>query len=278
MNGTPAIISGLGEIAGDYDALICDVWGVLHNGVHAFPPAVDALRRFRAGHGKVLLLTNAPRPPHCIEPQLREFGVPADCYDAVVTSGGAARTDLARRGPVRILHLGPDRDQSLFEGLDVERSGPEAAELILCTGLFDDDNETPDDYREILKAALSRHLPMICANPDVLVQRGDKLVHCAGSVARFYEELGGSVAYYGKPHAPIYAAAMETAGNPARPLVIGDGLATDIRGANVMGYDALFVAGGIHREDVGELSPDGLAALLTPRGVSARAAIAALKW
>jgi HAD superfamily hydrolase (TIGR01459 family) len=278
MNGTPAIISGLGEIAGDYDALVCDVWGVLHNGVHAFEPAVDALRRFRAERGKVLLLTNAPRPPHCIEPQLRAFGVPVDCYDAVVTSGGAARADLARRGHVRIMHLGPDRDSPLFEELDVELAGPESAELILCTGLFDDDNETPEHYREILDRALFRRLPMICANPDVLVQRGDKLVHCAGSVARFYEELGGRVAYYGKPHAPIYAAAMEAAGNPGRPLVIGDGLATDIRGANLMGYDALFVTDGIHREELGEFTPENLHAFFAAKGAYAYAAVAALKW
>ncbi len=278
MNGAPAIISGLGEIAGDYDALVCDVWGVLHNGVHAFPPAVEALRRFRAERGRVVLLTNAPRPPHCIEPQLRQFGVPADCYDAVVTSGGAARSDLARRGRVRIMHLGPERDFPLFEGLGLELAAPEAAELVLCTGLFDDDSETPEHYRDVLGRALSRHLPMICANPDVLVQRGDKLVHCAGGVARFYEELGGRVAYYGKPHAPIYAAAMEAAGNPGRPLVIGDGLATDIRGANLMDYDALFVADGIHREDVGELTAENLDAFFASRGVHARAAVAALNW
>lgn len=278
INGYPAVISGLGEIAGNYDALVCDVWGVIHNGVHAFPPAVEALRRFRAERGRVLLLTNAPRPPHCIEPQLRNYGVPADCYDMIVTSGGAARADLVRRGHVAIYHVGPERDLALFEGLDVALTGPEEAELVLCTGLFDDDNETPENYREILGRALAHHLPMICANPDVMVPRGDRLVHCAGGVAQFYEQLGGKVSYYGKPHPPIYAAAMDAAGHPARPLVIGDAMATDIKGANVMGYDVLFVADGLHAEDIDGLTPESVVSLFAPQGVHARAAIAALKW
>jgi HAD superfamily hydrolase (TIGR01459 family) len=281
MNAAPVIIGGLREIAGQYDALICDVWGVVHNGVHAFEPAVDALRRFRQERGRVVLLTNAPRPPSGVEEQLPTYGVPRDCYDSVVTSGGAARDDLAARaarGRLQIAHVGPDRDLGLFAGLDVELCSPEKAEVVLCSGLYDDDNETPEHYREILGRMKARNLTMICANPDVVVQRGGKLVHCAGGVARAYEDLGGKVAYYGKPHAPIYAVALKAAGNPVRPLVIGDALETDILGANMMGMDALFVARGIHSGDLGALTPENLAQLFGGRGVMARAAIDALTW
>lgn len=277
-NGTPVILSGLSELAGPYDALICDVWGVVHNGVHAFAPAVDALKRYRATGGKVVLLTNAPRPPHCIEPQLGELGVSADCYDAIVTSGGAARADLARRGPLKLMHLGPDRDTPVFEGLDVTLAGPEEADLVLCTGLFDDDTETPEHYRETFAKLLARDLTMICANPDVIVQRGHKLIYCGGALAEAYEKLGGKVVFFGKPHAPIYADALAAAGNPARPLVVGDALATDIKGANRMGHDALFVMGGIHAADITDRTPEGVARFLASEGLTARAAIPFLAW
>ena len=281
MNSVPVIISGLREIAGEYDALICDVWGVVHNGVRAFQPAVDALRMFRAERGRVVLLTNAPRPPSGVEAQLPNFGVPRDCYDAVVTSGGVARDYLARRAEkatLPIVHLGPERDLSLFQGLDVELCGPERASVVLCSGLYDDDNETPEHYREILAEMKARDLTMICANPDVVVQRGGKIVHCAGGLARAYEEMGGKVAYYGKPHAPIYEVALEAAGKPLRPLVIGDGLETDIRGANMMGMDALFVAQGIHAGELGVFTAENVADLLGRRGLRARAAIETLTW
>lgn len=278
MSLNPVILSGLSDVAGAYDALVCDVWGVLHNGVHAFPPAVEALRKFRARHGKVVLLTNAPRPPHCILPQLESLGVTRDCYDAVVTSGGAARADLSERLPLSILHLGPERDETLFEGLDVKMVGADQAELALCTGLYDDDTESPGDYRDLFVKLRARDLPMICANPDLVVQRGDKLIYCAGALAHAYAELGGKVAWYGKPHAPVYAAALEAAGNPSRPLVIGDGPATDIKGANKMGFDGLFVMDGIHAADLTERSPEAVAAFLAARGVFAQAAIGALSW
>lgn len=281
MNACPVIIGGLNEIAAEYDALICDVWGVVHNGVRAFDPAVDALRRFRTERGRVVLLTNAPRPPSGVEAQLPNFGVPRDCYDSVVTSGGAARDYLAARakeGRVRILHLGPERDLGLFEGIDVELCGPEKAEVILCSGLYDDDNETPAHYREMFEELKARNLTMICANPDVVVQRGGKLVHCAGGLARAYEQMGGKVAYYGKPHGPIYGVALKAAGNPARPLVVGDGLETDIRGANMNRMDALFVARGIHAEELGTFTHANLAQLLGSRGLKARAAIETLTW
>ena len=281
MTSVPTIISGLREIAGDYDALVCDVWGVVHDGVRAHMKAVEALRRFRAEYGRVVLLSNAPRPSGPIAQQLAGFGVPADCYDAIVTSGGAAREDIAHRaagGPVAMMHVGPERDRPLFDGLNVELVGPEKASVVLVSGLYDDEKETPEHYREILADLKSRGLPMICANPDDLVQRGGRLLYCAGALARAYQAIGGEVVYYGKPHLPIYKVALEAAGSPKRPLVIGDGLETDISGANLLGIDALFFADGVHGEEIGALTPGNLAALFAKKGASARAAMGALAW
>jgi len=281
MTAVPTIISGLREIAGGYDALICDVWGVVHDGVRPYWPAVEALRRFRADHGRVVLLSNAPRSSAAMEQQLAVIGVPADCYDATVTSGAAAREDIARRtagGPLAMMHLGPERDRPLCDGLNIELVGPEKASVVLLTGLYDDETETPEHYREILADLKSRGLPMICANPDVIVQRGGRLVYCAGALARAYEAIGGGVVYYGKPHLPIYGVALEAAGSPKRPLVIGDGMETDISGANRIGIDALFIAHGVHGEEIGALTPGNLAALFARKGVSARAAMGALAW
>jgi HAD superfamily hydrolase (TIGR01459 family) len=281
MTAVPTIISGLRELAGDYDALICDVWGVVHDGVRPHWGAVEALRRFRAEHGRVVLLSNAPRLSAAMERQLADIGVPADCYDAVVTSGAAAREDVARRaagGPLAMMHLGPERDVSLFEGLNVELAGPEKASVVLLSGLYDDETETPEHYREILADLRSRGLAMVCANPDVIVQRGGKLVYCAGALARAYEAIGGEVVYYGKPHLPIYGVALEAAGSPKRPLVIGDGLETDIIGANRLGIDALFIADGVHGEEIGALTAENLAALFAKKGAWARAAMGALAW
>jgi HAD superfamily hydrolase (TIGR01459 family) len=281
MYEAPVILSGLHEIAGEYDALVCDVWGVLHDGVRAHAPAVDALRRFRKERGRVVLLSNAPRPSEGVRGQLLGFGVSDDCYDAIVTSGGAARDDLARRaekGVLSVMHIGPERDETIFEGLNVRLTGPEAADVVLCTGLFDDETETPESYRDTLASLKARDLHMICANPDIMVPRGGKLVHCAGGVARAYENIGGNVAYYGKPHPPIYDTAVAAAGRDARILVVGDALETDVAGANAMGLDVLFVAYGLHKDELGELTPENLAALFRREGGHARAAIAALKW
>jgi HAD superfamily hydrolase (TIGR01459 family) len=267
----PAILSGLREIAGEYDALICDVWGVLHDGVRAFPQAVEALRRFKQSGGRVVLLSL----------QLHGYGVPADCYDAIVTSGGAARDDLAQRaaaGTLALMHIGPERDHPLHEGLDLRLTGAAEADVALCSGLYDDETETPDDYRAVLATLLARGTPMICANPDILVPRGDKLVYCAGAVARLYEEMGGKVAYYGKPHPPIYETALAAAGSGKRVLVAGDALETDIAGANRMGLDVLFVARGLHEKELGAVTAENLAALFARHGLKARAAVEVLKW
>jgi HAD superfamily hydrolase (TIGR01459 family) len=281
MNAAPQLLTGFRDIAPDYDGLICDIWGVLHNGATAFAAACDALKHFRAEHGRVVLLTNAPRPAKDLEEQLRRFGVPPDCFDAIVTSGAAARDDLSRRavnGRLAMLHLGPERDRNIFAGLDLDVSDIAHAQIVLCTGLYNDDTETPDDYRAMLKDMQARGLVMLCANPDLVVQRGGKLVFCAGALAQAYEKIGGSVVYYGKPHRPIYDAVLSELSDARRLLAIGDGLNTDIKGANAMGIDALFIADGIHGEDVAEFTARHMAELFSEAGVHARAAMRALVW
>ena len=281
MTAPPQLLTHFADIAADYDALVCDIWGVLHNGASAHAAACDALKLFRAKHGRVVLLTNAPRPAKDLEEQFRRFGVPADCFDAIVTSGAAARAELARRaatGRLTLLHLGPERDRNLFAGLDVELTDVAHAALVLCSGLYDDDSETPDDYQAML-AELHKHgRTMLCANPDLVVQRGGKLVYCAGALAQAYEKLGGAVVYYGKPHLPIYDAVRVELKGARRPLAIGDGLGTDILGANRAGIDALFIADGIHGEDVGEFTERHMAEIFAKAGVHARAAMRALVW
>jgi len=286
MPSLPSILTGLREIAPQYDAIVCDVWGVLHNGRSAYLEAADALRRFQAERGPVILLTNAPRPVGDIEQIFGRLGVPLDCYDAIVTSGVAAREDLAHRAKTRalkMLHLGPERDHGVFVGLPVESVAAEQAEIVLCTGLYDDDTETPDDYADIFAKMKARNLTMLCANPDIVVERGDKLIWCAGALARDYEKLGGEVVYYGKPHKPIYdtvlALAEKIAGKKVmRPLAIGDGADTDIKGANRMGIDALFIAQGVHAAQLGDLTVEGIAQLFAVPGVHAEAAMRALVW
>lgn len=286
MAEIPQVLEGLSEVAGEYDALICDVWGVLHDGRSAHIDAIDALRRFRNARGPVVLLSNAPRPVAVLEKQFAHFGVPADCYDAIVTSGVATRAALAERAKgseLPIWHIGPERDRGVFEGLPITCVGLEEAEVVLCTGLFDDDTESPEDYREQLEAAKARGLVLLCANPDIVVQRGGKLIWCAGAVAREYEQLGGRAIYYGKPHSPIYrmtlAAAQRAVGQRvSRPLAAGDGLETDIAGANRAGIDALFIADGIHGEHTPEFAADKLQLFFAAYGVSARAVMRKLVW
>lgn len=275
------ILTGLREIAPEHDALVCDVWGVLHNGHTAFASACAALKTFKDDHGPVILLTNAPRPVKDVEQMFVKYGVPLDCYDVIVTSGVATRDDLAERAKshrLAMLHLGPERDRGIFEGLNVDAVDVNDAEIVMCSGLYDDDSETPADYAQLLAKMEARKLTMICANPDWVVQRGGRLVYCAGAVANEYEKIGGDVIYYGKPKTAIYEyvrAAMKDAKNP---LAIGDGMHTDIKGANAAEIDALFIADGVHGEDVAEMTERHLGELFAKAGVHAKAAMRALVW
>jgi HAD superfamily hydrolase (TIGR01459 family) len=253
-------ISGLSEISDRYDAILCDIWGVLHNGVTSFAPASEALVSFRRRGGAVALISNAPRPSSSIERQVLKLGVSPEAFDAIVTSGDVTIGLMARQTGDRVLHIGPDRDLSLFEAAESATGArPEVvslrdAEYVLCTGLRNDERETPDDYEVELRAVASRGMAMICANPDIVIHRGETLVYCAGALAHRYEELGGRVLYAGKPHPPIYDRALALAErarraaiDKGRVLAIGDGMKTDIVGAVRAGLDALFVTRGIHR-------------------------------
>ncbi len=277
----PRLIDGLSEIARDHDALICDIWGVVHNGHAPFPEAAEALRHFRRAHGPVILLSNAPRPPGSVEDQFRRIGVATDCYDAIVTSGGAARGELAARtgrGAPALYYIGPEQDTGLLEGLDIRRTGIGDADVALCVGLVDDLTETPDDYSDILAAMRAKNLTMLCANPDLKVYRGSQLCWCAGALAQEYEKIGGPVTYFGKPYPAVYEAALKAAGSPRKALAIGDALVTDLKGAQAAGLDALFIADGLHGEEIEPYTAQHLAEMFEAANVGAKAAMRALKW
>jgi HAD superfamily hydrolase (TIGR01459 family) len=284
----PDLIERFAPLARAYDVLFCDVWGVVHNGVTAFAPAGKALTAFRAGRGTVMLITNAPRPGAAVQRILDRLGVPRDAYDAIMSSGDVTRNVVENRRGESVFHLGPARDLPLFTGLDVTFAGLENADYVVCSGLFDDTAETPADYRALLAAMRARSLFMVCANPDIVVERGDKLVYCAGALADAYAELGGKVLYCGKPHVPIYAAALARAAalrgeTPplARVLAIGDSVRTDLKGAAAFGIDCVFVISGIHAEELGgHEAPDlsGLNAIFAAAGVAPKAVVRRLQW
>ncbi len=253
------LIEGFAPLANQYKGLICDLWGVVHNGQEAFPAACEALKTYRAQGGYVLLLSNAPRPSANVVTMLDRMNVPKDAYDDILTSGDATRDYLASLGDTtKCFYIGPDRDQGLLPNPDSQKGSEEEAEYILCSGLYDDETETPENYTELLKRLFAQGLKMICANPDVVVHRGEKMIYAAGALAQAYEKLGGEVRYFGKPHGPIYDAALErfaglkNALGKSHLLAIGDGHHTDIRGAQGQNIDALFITGGIAAEHVGE--------------------------
>lgn len=282
------IIPGLNTVADRYDAVLCDVWGVLHNGEVSFADASDALSRFQSARGPVVLISNAGRPQWAVTPQLAALGVPASAYSALVTSGDVTRVAIEAKASAPAWHIGPDRDTPLFEGLPVTLAQrPQDAAYVICTGLRDDEAETPEDYRAELESLAGR--PFICANPDRIVQRGDRLIYCSGALADIYATLGGEIIMAGKPYAPIYEAAYETLGRlmgrrpaPERILAIGDGLPTDVLGARSAGLDCLFVTSGIHAADTmdeaGAVVATKLDAFLAANDAQARYAMADLAW
>lgn len=276
-----------------YRGILCDVWGVLYNGVHPFARACEALHLFREmTGGSVVLLTNAPRPADKVAAQLTEIGVPKSAYDAILTSGDVTLTLLeqcAHRCQTRsVLHLGPLRDLPLLERANLRPTVPSQAGFIVCTGLVDDRSETPEAYEAQLRLLAKEKLLMVCANPDLQVARDGCLIWCAGALAQRYTELGGEVLMAGKPHTPIYTLAhakmTELLGeevSPSEILAIGDGLETDIRGAHTHGFPALLITGGIHAAEFGgNLTPDTkrILDILSRKSLSVRAALPSLFW
>ncbi len=201
---TTPVIDAIAPLGKGYAAWLVDIWGVMHNGLRAFPSAVEATRRYREQGGIVILLSNSPRPSEPLQMQLTSLGVSEQSYDATVSSGDLTRHELAKHEGARIFHLGPERDLPIFKDLDLTRVDAKDAELVVCTGLFNDETETPEDYEALLRELAGRKLTMLCANPDHLVERGHNLVYCAGALAQIYEEDGGKVIYAGKPYRPIY--------------------------------------------------------------------------
>ncbi len=282
-------IERFAPLARDYDVLLCDVWGVVHNGVAAFPAACEALMRFRAGGGTAILITNAPRSGDAVARILDRLKVPREAYDAITSSGDVTRGIVKARLPESVFHLGPERDLSIFAGLDLRLATAETADYVVCSGLFDDTIETPESYRDLLAALHERSLFMVCANPDVVVERGDALVYCAGALADAYVARGGKVLYCGKPHAPIYDLALATAAakrggeipRPQRVLAIGNSVRTDLKGAAALGLDCMFITSGIHAEEYGSREAPDLAALnamFAAAGVMPRGVMRELVW
>ena len=249
-------IENMRDLVADVDVVLSDIWGVVHNGLVAFPEACEALHTFRQRGGTVVLITNAPRPADSVQRQLRKLGVADQTYDAIVSSGDLTRLFVAEHPGKTMFWLGPERDNSIYRGLEAAFAPIESADYIVCTGPFDDETETPEDYRAMMEQARARHLPLICANPDIVVERGDRLIYCAGAIAELYRELGGEVIFYGKPHRPIYERAMSIAQSRRqadiplrRVLAIGDSVRTDLTGAHGFGINCLFVTRGIHADE-----------------------------
>jgi HAD superfamily hydrolase (TIGR01459 family) len=275
----------LRDLVGGVDVLLSDIWGVVHNGLAAFPDACDALYRFRAQGGTVILITNAPRPADSVQRQLRKLGIADDTYDAIVSSGDLTRHFIADHPGKKMFWIGPERDYSIYRGLDASLAPLEKADYIVCTGLFDDETESAENYRAMLLQARERKLTLVCANPDIVVERGDRLIYCAGAVAELYLELGGEAILYGKPHRPIYERALALAAErrghavqSGRVLAIGDSVRTDLAGAHGFGIDCLFVTRGIHAEEfegIDQLDPGSVMELF---GHPPRAMMRELRW
>ena len=282
---TLRFIERLRDLVDGIDVVLSDIWGVVHNGLEAFPDACEALHKYRSRGGTVILITNAPRPADSVQRQLRKLGIAETTYDAIVSSGDLTRHYVADHPGRKVFWLGPQRDSSIHRGLDPVLAPLQEADYIVCTGLLDDETETAEDYRGMMMQARERKLTLICANPDIVVERGDRLIYCAGAIAELYRELGGEVIFYGKPHRPIYERAIELAAEwrgravqLKRVLAIGDSVRTDLAGAHGFGIDCLFVTRGIHAEDfegIDQLDPATVKELF---GHPPRALMRELRW
>lgn len=284
----PHLISNFSALAPGYDVLLCDIWGVVHNGLAVHLHACDALMRARARGATVILVTNAPRPSGQVSRQLDRLHCPREVYDAIVSSGDVTRSVMQERRGQTVYHLGPERDRSIFAGFEAHFAPLEAADYVVCTGLENDEVETPEDYRKQLEVMLARKLFMVCGNPDIVVERGSTLVYCAGAIADLYATMGGKVLYAGKPYRPIYDMALAKAEGAAshkvareRVLAIGDSVRTDLKGARTAGVDFLFVTSGIHAEELGSREnpdADALTATFVAAGGMPKAVMRELRW
>lgn len=278
------LLTSIATLVPSADVWFLDIWGVIHNGRQPFASAVSACIAFRKAGGHVVLVSNSPRPRAGVIRQLTEIGVDPQAYDDVITSGDVSRALIQDAAPGPMLHIGPARDLPLFDGLGISFADASSAQVAVCSGLYDDETETADNYTDVLAQLKARGLPMICANPDIKAERGGKIIYCAGAIAEAYEKTGGVVAYAGKPYAPIYAAALEIAARlnggaieKSRVLAIGDGVATDIRGASIAGIRSVFVASGVHVPPGLELA-DAAAKLFANEAIKPVALMAALAW
>ena len=282
---TLRFVERLRDLVDGVEVILSDIWGVVHNGIEAFPEACAALHTYRRQGGTVILITNAPRPADSVQRQLRKLGVADNTYDAIVSSGDLTRDFVADHPGKKMFWIGMERHNAVHRGLDPVIAPLEDADYIVCTGLYDDETETPEDYRDMLLQARARKLPFVCANPDIVVERGDRLIYCAGAIAELYRELGGEVIFYGKPHRPIYERAMQLAaqhrGRPApldRVMAIGDSVRTDLTGALGFGIDCLFVTRGIHSEEFEGIDQFDPASVKELFGHPPRALMRELKW
>ena len=282
----PRLLTGFAEIAAEYDAILCDIWGVLHNGRAPFSGVDDALEAYRAQGGKVLLLSNAPRPGETALKRLDTIGNRKSSYDGILTSGDATRAKLSELGQTgkSCCHIGPDKDADLIAGLDIEFTDIDNADVVLFSGMYDDMTETPEDYQSLLTEMQVRGLPMICPNPDRTVVFGDNVIYCAGAVAELYEKMGGQVIWMGKPYPVVYERAQSllaemTDMEAPRVLAIGDGAKTDIPGAAAAGIDALFITGGLAGPSGAKLDTiEDIAAVLAEENTQAPFAMRHLIW
>jgi HAD superfamily hydrolase (TIGR01459 family) len=278
-------VERLRDLVDGVEVVLSDIWGVVHNGLESFPEACEALRAYRGQGGTVILITNAPRPADSVQRQLQKLGVAGDVEDAIVSSGDLTRHYVANHPGRKVYWLGPERDGGIYRGLDPALAPLDQADYIVCTGLLDDETETAEDYRPMMLKARERGLTLICANPDIVVERGDRLIYCAGAIAELYRELGGDVIFYGKPHRPIYERAIQLAAEHGgheitlnRVLAIGDSVRTDLAGAHGFGIDCLFVTRGIHSDEfegIDQLDPMSVKELF---GHPPRALMRELRW
>lgn len=288
------ILDGLRGLAPRYRAVLCDLWGAVHDGIKPYPGALDCLHALRSAGLKVMLLSNAPRPSTEVRMWLADnIGVPADAYDEVLTSGDATVASLNQRDDAdhaalgrRYFDLGPARNVTLHEAITGAEPAPfEAADFILCSGLYNDETDQPEDYRDMLQQAVARGMALVCVNPDKVVNRGERLVPCAGAIAEYYESLGGKALYHGKPWPSVYDRSLQHLGtSKAETLMVGDGMGTDIEGARRYGIDSVWIAGGIHAGDVGYRPGDAhldaakVAAYCAQRNEAPTYAAPALVW